>query len=302
MKETAIQQSEEKKVAVNGIEINYDTFGDPSNPPMLLIMGLGMQMIRWDEDFCKMLAEQGFWVIRFDNRDVGFSSHMDSAGIPDIPKLMTGAAVEVPYKLIDMAKDAVGLMDALKIEQAHIVGISMGGMIAQTIAIHYPERVLTLTSMSSSTGDPQLPPPTPEAQVLLFAPRNPEGREAYIDQQLETWTTLAGPNFPLDEARTREAAGRSYDRGLNPAGFARQFAAILASGSRKEALQSLQMPTLVTHGTADPLIPVQAGYATAEAIPGSKLEIIEGMGHENPPEIWTHMVELITHHAHQVQA
>jgi pimeloyl-ACP methyl ester carboxylesterase len=298
MEKEAIQHSQEKLTKANGIEINYDTFGAPSDPPVLLIAGLGMQMISWDERFCQMLAAQGYWVIRFDNRDVGLSTHMDQAGVPDIAKLFSGEAVEVPYKLIDLAEDAVGLLDALDIEQAHVVGISLGGMVAQTIAIHYPERVQTLTSLMSTTGDPQLPQPKPEALSILFTPA-PFEREPYLDYQLQVWHTLSGPKFGLDEARVRHQAERAFDRGLNPAGFARQLAAVMASGSRKDALKELQAPTLVVHGDADPLIPVEGGYDTAKSIPGARLEIVEGVGHELPPEIWSWLVTLISNHASQ---
>jgi pimeloyl-ACP methyl ester carboxylesterase len=298
MEKEAIQHSQEKLTKANGIEINYDTFGTPSDPPVLLIAGLGMQMIGWDERFCQLLAAQGYWVIRFDNRDVGLSTYMDQAGIPDIAKLFSGEAVDVPYKLIDMAEDAVGLLDALDIEKAHVVGISLGGMIAQTIAIHYPERVQTLTSLMSTTGDPQLPPPKAEAMRILYTPA-PVELEPYLDYQVKVWHTLGGPKFSLDEARVRKQAKKAFDRGLNPAGFARQLAAVIASGSRKDALKELQVPTLVVHGDADPLIPVDGGYDTAESIPGARLEIVEGVGHELPPEIWSWLATLISDHASQ---
>lgn len=296
MKRDDVQQSEEKVIQANGINLAYDTFGEPTDPAMLLIMGLGAQMISWDERFCKLLAGRGYWVIRFDNRDIGLSSHFGRAGIPDIPRLLSGEPTEVPYKLIDMAQDAIGLMDALKIEKAHLVGASMGGMIAQTITIHYPERVLSLTSMISTTSDPQLPPARPEAQSLLFAP-SPLERAEFIEYEVMFSHTLGGSRFPIDETRVREIAERVFERGVDPGGVARQFAAIIASGSRTVALKSVQTPTLVIHGSADPLIPVEAGIATAKAIPGSKLEIIEGMGHELPPQIWPQLVDLISNHA-----
>lgn len=298
MEKDAIQHRQEKLAKANGIEINYDTFGAPSDPPMLLIAGLGMQMISWDERFCQMLAAQGYWVIRFDNRDVGLTTHMDQAGVPDIARLFSGEAIDVPYKLIDLAEDAVGLLDALDIGQAHVVGISLGGMIAQTIAIHYPERVHTLTSLMSTTGNPQLPQPKSEAMGILFTPA-PFEREPYLTYQVKVWHTLSGPRFALDEGRVRQQAGKAFDRGLNPAGFARQLAAVMASGSRKDALKELQVPTLVVHGDADPLIPVEGGYDTAESIPGARLEIVEGVGHELPPEIWSWLATQIANHAAQ---
>lgn len=298
MEKEAIQHSQEKLAKANGIEINYDTFGAPSDPPVLLIAGLGMQMIGWYERFCQMLAAQGYWVIRFDNRDVGLSTHMDQTGVPDIAKLFSGEAIKVPYKLIDMAEDTVGLLDALDIKKAHVVGISLGGMIAQTVAIHFPERVQTLTSIMSTTGDPQLPPPKPEALMILYTPA-PVELEPYLDYQVKVWHTLGGSKFSLDEGRVRQQAERAFNRGLNPAGFARQLAAVMASGSRKDALKEVQAPTLVVHGDADPLIPVEGGYDTAESIPGARLEIVEGVGHELPTEIWSWLVTLISNHATQ---
>jgi pimeloyl-ACP methyl ester carboxylesterase len=288
------------KVRVNGIEIVYDSFGETSASPLLLIMGLSEQMIAWDEDFCKQLASLGYWVIRFDNRDVGLSTMLDEAGVPNILALMQalaeGEAVQVPYKLRDMADDAVGLLDALDIEAAHVVGISMGGMIAQEIAIHHPDRVRTLTSMLSSTGHPDLPSPKPEAQMLLVT-TPPSDREGYLEHALKTWQVLSGPGFPIDEDRIKERAGRSFDRGLSPKGTARQLAAILASGSRREALHSVRIPTLVVHGDADPLVPVECGKDTANAIPGAELVIIEGMGHDLPVAVAPKIVQAIAHHA-----
>jgi pimeloyl-ACP methyl ester carboxylesterase len=288
------------KVKVNGIEIVYDSFGETSASPLLLIMGLGEQMVTWDEDFCKILATQGYWVIRFDNRDVGLSTRFDEAGVPDILALMQalaqGEAVQVPYTLRDLADDTVGLLDALGIEAAHLVGISMGGMIAQEMAIHYPERVRTLTSMLSSTGHPDLPSPKPEAQILLVTPP-PRDREGYLEHAVETWRVFSGPGFPIDEDRIKERAGRCFDRGLSPAGTARQLAAILASGSRREALQSVRIPTLVIHGDADPLVPVECGKDTANSIPGAELMIIEGMGHDLPVAVAPRVIEAIARHA-----
>jgi len=295
-----VPHSDPASVEANGIEIVYDTFGKPSAPPMLLIMGLGQQMIAWDEEFCAALAAQGYWVIRFDNRDVGLSTRFDEAGVPDILALMQaaaqGEAIQGPYTMRDMADDAVGLIDALEIESAHVVGISMGGGIAQEMTIHHPDHVRTLTSIMSSTGDPQLPPPKPEAAAILVTPA-PTDRAGYIESSIKTWRVLNGPAFPLDEDLTRERAGRFFDRGLSPDGTARQLAAIMASGSRKEALKSVQVPTLVIHGDADPLVPVEGGIDTANAIPGAELMIIEGMGHSLPPEVAPQVIEAIARHA-----
>jgi pimeloyl-ACP methyl ester carboxylesterase len=295
-----VSHSDPGKVTVDGIEIVYDTFGESSASPMLLVAGLGMQMIGWEEEFCSQLAARGYWVIRFDNRDVGLSTRLDEAGVPDVQALMQaavpGKAVEVPYVLHDMAEDAVGLLDALGIESAHVVGASMGGMIVQEMAIHYPDHIRTMTSIMSSTGDPELPPPRPEAMSLLLTPP-PTDRAGYIESEVKAWRVLSGSGSLFDESRARRQAGRVFDRGLCPAGTARQLAAILASGSRKEALRSFTAPTLVIHGDADPLVPVEGGIDTADAIPGAELLIIEGMGHDLPPAIWTRVIEAIARHA-----
>jgi pimeloyl-ACP methyl ester carboxylesterase len=290
-----IPYSGEKTAKVGSVEIAYDTFGNPSSPPMLLIMGLGAQMIRWDDAFCKALAAQGHWVIRFDNRDVGLSSKFDQAGVPDIMSLIQGKKVEVPYKLKDMAADAVGLLDVLGIKSADVVGISMGGMIAQSIAIDYPKRVRTLTSIMSSTGNPKLPQTKPEAMQVLLAPAA-SNRKEYITNELKAAKVLHGPKYPLNEDYVRNYAERSYDRCYHPQGFPRQLGAILASGSRNEALAKMKIPTLVIHGTADPLVPVEGGKDTAKSIPGAKLLIIEGMGHSLPVEVAPQIIQAILQH------
>jgi pimeloyl-ACP methyl ester carboxylesterase len=292
-----IPHSDEASVKANGLDIVYDTFGNASAPPMLLVMGLGGQMIAWDDEFCAALAGLGYWVIRFDNRDVGLSTKFDQAGIPDIPAMMQGAPIPPPYSLRDMAADAVGLLDALDIESAHVVGVSMGGMIAQEMAINWPDRVRTLTSIMSTTGDPELPT-CPDTAALLVAPA-PTDREGYLEHSLQIWRVLNGPHLPLDEKRTREQAGNSFDRGLSPAGTMRQLAAIIGSRSRREALTAVRVPTLVIHGDADPLVPVEGGIDTAEAIPGAELLIIEGMGHNLPPAVAPRVIEAIVRHAAQ---
>ncbi len=287
-------------IFANGIQIEYETFGEPSSPPLLLIDGLGGQMIGWDEELCKEWARKGLYVIRFDNRDVGLSTKMEEAGVPDLKAAMTaianGEKVNAPYTLADMADDAVGLLDALKIDKAHICGISMGGAITQTISFKHPSRVRSMTQVYATTGNPQLPQPKPEIMKLLLTPP-PEGREAYVDYQLKLYKTIAGPGFPFDEVWHRNLAGRSYDRAFYGPGKARQFMAILAQGNRKPFLSSITAPALVIHGADDPLVLVQGGIDSAEAIPGSELMIIEGMGHDMPHgSAWPLIVEAVVAH------
>jgi pimeloyl-ACP methyl ester carboxylesterase len=295
-----VLHSDPTKVKVVGIEIVYDTFGESTAPPMLLVMGLGEQMIAWDEEFCSELAAQGYWVIRYDNRDAGLSTKFDEAGIPNIPALMQaqmqGKMIETPYLLRDMADDAVGLLDAMGVESAHVVGLSMGGMIVQEMAIHHSERVRTMTSIMSSTGNPELPPAKPEAMALLTEPA-PTGRLGHIENSVRVARILSGTGFPIDEDRVRKKAGDGFDRGLSPAGMTRQLAAIIGSGSRKDALKSVTVPTLVIHGDADPLVPVEGGIDTADTISGAELLIIKGMGHNLPPVIWPQVVAAIVSHA-----
>lgn len=290
-----IQYSGEKTAKVGEVEIAYDSFGNPSDPPMLLIMGLGAQMIRWDDAFCKAIASQGRWVIRFDNRDVGLSTKFAEAGVPNIMSLIQGQKVDVPYTLKDMADDAIGLLDKLGIEAADVVGVSMGGMIAQTIAIHYPERVRTLTSIMSSTGNPDLPQSTPEAMGVLLAPAA-SNRNDYITAQLKTAKVLHGPVYPLNEDYVRNYAEQSYDRCYHPEGLPRQLAAILTSGSRSKALANVMIPTLVIHGKADPLVPVEGGKDTAKSIPDAKILLIDGMGHSFPTEVVPQILQAILQH------
>jgi len=294
-----VPHSNPASVQANGIELVYDTFGQPSAPPLLLIMGLGGQMIAWDDEFCAQLAARGYWVIRFDNRDVGLSTKFDQAGVPDMAALAwaraQGEAIQAPYTLADMADDAAGLLDALGAGSAHVVGVSMGGMIAQAMAIRHPDRVRTLTSIMSSTGNPDLPPPAAEALEILLKPA-PTDRDGYLESAVQSQQVLGGSPFPVDKDYTRERARRAFDRGLHPKGIARQMAAILASGSRKEALRSVTVPTLVIHGDADPLVPVEGGIDTADAVPGAELLIIEGMGHALPPALWPQVIDAIARH------
>ncbi len=284
-------------VRANGIRIEYDTFGKPGDEPLLLVMGLGGQMILWHEEFCGRLAESGHYVIRFDNRDVGLSTKLDEAGIPDIFGILqavaSGGPVRVPYTLDDMADDAAGLLDALGIDRAHVCGASMGGMIAQTIAIRHPDRVRSLVSIMSTTGHRDLPQAKPEVFSLLVTP-SPADRAGFVDHSVVLWRAIGSPGFPFDEEMIRERSARTYDRCFHPAGSARQLAAILAHGSRREALRGVKVPALVIHGADDPLVPVEGGKDTAAAIPGAELMIVEGMGHDNPRPIWPRVVGAIT--------
>jgi len=289
----------------NGIELCYEIFGDADAEPMLLIMGLGAQMIQWDDDFCRQLAARGFRVIRFDNRDIGKSSRMTGGKRLTPVELLKlrflKIPVAAPYTLRDMAQDVTGLMDALHIHQAHLVGVSMGGMIAQEIAISFPQRVRSLTSIMSTTGNPKVPPPTREATAVLMAPP-PATKEEYFVRFAQTWKVLRVGSFPEDEALDRSRAERSYARGLNPAGVGRQLRAILASGSRKERLASVKTPTLVIHGTVDPLVRPEGGKDTAASVPGAKLLMIEGMGHALPIPMWPQIIDAIDKHAHAASA
>jgi pimeloyl-ACP methyl ester carboxylesterase len=289
----------------NGIELCYEIFGDAGAEPMLLIMGLGAQMIHWDDDFCRQLAARGFRVIRFDNRDIGKSSKLSGGkrlGALEMLKLrFLKIPVDAPYRLRDMAEDTVGLMDALGIQSAHLVGASMGGMIAQEVAISFPRRVRSLTSIMSTTGDPKVPAPTREAMAVLMAPP-PATKDEYFSRYAQTWKVLRVGSFPQDEALDRARAERTYERGLNPAGVGRQLRAIMASGSRKERLAAVKAPTLVIHGTVDPLVRPEGGKDTAASIPGAKLLMIEGMGHALPIPMWPQIIDAIDKHAHGASA
>ena len=302
---TAAPPSIERRRPVNGVEIAWDSFGDPAASPLVLIMGLGAQMVAWDDAFCARLAEAGgHRVIRFDNRDIGHSTHLSHLGVPDIQALMlqamAGKPLSVPYTLRDMADDCIGLLDALGIERAHIVGASMGGAIGQEMAIHHPQRMRSFTSIMATTGDPALPPPTSEALAVLFSP-TPLTFDAYLAHYKKIWRVLRGPGFPLDEARDAERAQLIFLRGLNPGGVARQLAAVFASGNRKPALRDVRVPTLVIHGDADPLVPVACGVDVADAIAGAKLLRIPRMGHALPISMWPQIIDAIAAHTGQLR-
>lgn len=285
---------------VKGIQIEYETFGNPSGRALLLIIGLGGQLIQWDEDLCRDLASRGHFVIRYDNRDTGFSTKFDQAGEPNLNealgKIMSGDKSVATYTIEDMADDAAGLLEALGIPAAHICGMSMGGMIAQTLALRHPSRVLSLTSIYSNTGNPLLPQPKPEVLgALMAAP--PAERTANIEHMLGLFKILAGPGFPFEEEWIRRTMAASYDRSFYPQGMTRQLIAILTQSNRASALASVKAPTLVIHGTADPLVSIEGGKETAAAIPGAELLLIEGMGHDLPHGgAWPKIVEAITAH------
>jgi len=288
------------KAAANGIEIEYETFGNPSDRALLLIIGLGGQLLQWDEVLCRELAACGHYVIRYDNRDTGLSSKIDKAGEPNfrdsLEKVISGDKSVAPYSIGDMADDAAGLIKALGIPAAHICGMSMGGMIAQTLALRHPSLVLSLISIYSTTGNPRLPQPKPEILGTLLTPP-PTEREANIEYMLRFFKMIAGPAFPVDEKWTRRMLAASYDRFFYTAGIARQLLAILTQDNRTAALTSIKAPTLVIHGTADPLASVEGGKETAASIPGAELLLIEGMGHDLPHGgAWPKIVEAIAAH------
>jgi pimeloyl-ACP methyl ester carboxylesterase len=286
--------SEERagNVGPAGIEVAFERFGDPRAPPVLLVMGIGGQMIGWPEGFCAELVARALHVIRFDNRDVGLSSHFPDAPKPDLAAALAGDASSASYTLSDMASDTVGLLDALGLDSAHIVGASMGGMIAQTIAIEHPGRVRSLTSMMSTTGDRSVGQPKPEALRAMAGPA-PASREDVIERALRVFRVAGSPGFPLDEAAVRDRTGRAYDRAYDPLGVTRQALAVIASGDRTARLRSVEVPTLVLHGADDRMCDASGGRATAAAIPGAELVIIDGMGHNLPRELWPEIASRI---------
>ncbi len=289
------------KAQANGIEIHYEEHGDPAADPMLLIMGFGAQLTLWPDELVDALAGHGFRVIRYDNRDVGLSHKFDGVKAPGILKmtLLTkfGFTPKVPYTLADMADDGVGLLDALEIDRAHIVGASMGGMIAQHVAARYSQRCKSLTSIFSTTGNPKLPAARPEAlKVLVTRPKSME-EEALVDHGVMLARTIGSPGYPSDEDRLRDRARASVQRSTYPEGPTRHLSAIVADGDRREMLKGVSVPTLVMHGEDDPLVPVEGGRDTAAAIPGAKLKTIPGWGHDLPLELVDEVAEAIAAHA-----
>lgn len=293
---TVMIQTEKLQIAgPDQLEIAFERFGDPVNPAVLLIMGAGAQMINWPVGLCELLADAGFHVIRFDNRDAGLSTHMHGAPVPDFPAVLTGDYSTVSYTLSDMAADTIGLADALGLDRIHLVGASMGGMIAQTIAIEYPERIRSLTSIMSTTGAPDVG----QTDLAVFSGLGSppyHDREAYIAWRIRSLRAVGSPGYPIDEKAAAENAGLAWDRDRDPVAILRQTTAVLKSGDRTSKLRQLRIPTLVIHGADDKMIDVSGGRATAAAIPGARLHIYPGMGHGFPQPLWAEFAGLISRH------
>lgn len=287
------------QVSANGITIEYDTFGDASARPLLLVMGLGAQMTRWRPEFCVRLADQGHYVVRFDNRDTGLSHKFHDAGVPNMAQIFmqaqAGEPVSAAYSLDDMADDAVGLMDALDIDRAHVCGASMGGMIVQAMALRHGPRLRSMISIMSSTGNPDLPRSTPEASAALLSPAGTTLEEV-LTRAISIARVIGSPVHLDDEDTIRSRARADYERSFYPVGVARQMAAIAASGNRRPHLERVTTPTLVIHGKDDPLVPLAGGIDTHEAIAGSRLEVFEGMGHDLPEVLWPDIIRHISEH------
>jgi pimeloyl-ACP methyl ester carboxylesterase len=279
------------RLKANGMEIEYETFGDPKSVPLLLVGGLGSQLLSWDEEFCEQLRDRGFFVIRYDNRDAGLSTKFEAAGEPDLLAAFGGNA-DPAYDLDDLADDAVGVLDALGIDAAHVVGVSMGGFIAQLVAINHPDHVLSLTSIMSGPGGEDGVAPEPEgADVLMRIP--PPTREGRIEHGLWIRKTLKGSGDPFDEAMESRQVERAYDRSYYPVGTGRQLVAILAAEGRLEKLSRIKVPTLVIHGTDDVLVPIENGRRVASAVPGARLLEFEHMGHNLPERVWPQVFDAI---------
>jgi pimeloyl-ACP methyl ester carboxylesterase len=280
-----------------GITLCYETYGEPANPTALLIMGLGTQMVAWHEDFCEELAGRGLHVVRFDNRDIGRSTHL-AGRPPSIAQLLTRSKRAAHYTLADMADDAAGLLRALDLAPAHVIGASMGGMIAQLLAARHPQQVRSLTSIMSNTGSIRNGQPSLRV-YRVFLRRPGEGREAFIAHTERLFNAIGSPGLPHDATDLHELATTSYERDHDPTGPGRQLAAILASGDRTPQLRGIKAPTLVVHGSADPLVSPSGGRATARAIPGAKLMTIPGMGHDLPRAIWPQLIDALAELAHR---
>lgn len=287
----------------NGITIAYETHGDPHHPPVLLVMGLGMQLTSWPQDFVDGLVEQGYYVIRFDNRDSGLSSKMRQHGAPSMVltwlKTLVRWPVKSGYTLYDMADDARGLLDFLGVPKAHVIGASMGGMIGQIFAARHAERTLSLTSIMSSSGRRGLPGPTPVARkAMMRMPANPRDRALVIERMVRTLRAIGSPSYPTPEKLLRTRIEAALARNTCPDGIARQIVAVIACGDRTPLLEKISCPTMVIHGAADPLVPLACGEDAARAIPNAALYVIEGMGHDLPPPLIERLIALIDAHLH----
>jgi pimeloyl-ACP methyl ester carboxylesterase len=283
-------------VQANGIELYHETLGDPADPALLLVMGLGAQLIDWPQEFCEQLAGRGFFVVRFDNRDSGLSASRPEWGVPDVRAIVAGDRSTVPYLLADLARDAAGLLDALGLRRAHVVGASMGGMIAQQLTIDHPERVASLCSIMSTTGERSVGRATPEAAAVLGRPPAPD-RATAVAAAVSAARIVGSPGFPAPEDELLRRAEAKYDRAYNPLGTLRQYAAIIASPDRTAGLRGVTAPTVVVHGADDPLITVTGGEATAAAVPGAELVVIDGMGHDLPRALWSRIIDAIAANA-----
>ncbi len=294
------------KARCNGLDLEYETFGDAKHPALVLIMGLGAQLVLWPDELCHHLAAGGLHVVRFDNRDIGLSQKLETHRRPKIVRTaiasMMGFRLKVPYTLDDMARDTVGLLDALQIRQAHVVGASMGGMIAQIVAAKFPERVRSLGLIMTTSGNPRLPKPSLQIQLRLIKKPAGSDRETMVRHGMKTWRMIGSPAFPLTEEMLRGKVERSYDRNSDRRGLGRQLQAILASGSRVPILKRISAPTLIIHGQHDPLVPVAAAHDLGKHIPGARVEIIPGMGHDLPPELLPQIGGLLVKHAQNTPA
>ena len=288
-------------ILANKIELEYESFGREADPAILLIMGLGGHLTRWNLELCDLLVARGYRVIRFDNRDCGLSTHFSDAPVPDLRALQNGQPVSLPYTLDDLVADSVGLLDALGIKQANVAGASMGGAIAQLAAANYPERVISLTSIMSSSGNPALPAPTPAAATALFAPLpRQRDRESIVADSITRYETLESPAYPTDRGRLRQLFADEYERNFDPRGVARQLAALIANGDRRSLLRSITAPSVVLHGAADQLIPLACGKDVARNIPNAEFRIIDGMGHDFPVALSQVIGDAICAAAHRV--
>ena len=283
------------KISANGVSIEVEDHGPPQGEPLLLIMGLGMQLVAWHEDFVESLVQRGFRVIRFDNRDIGLSQGFDQFGVPrlgvDMLKFALGMRVTSPYTLADMAADSIGILDALGIAKAHICGASMGGMIAQQIGVRHPDRVKSLTLMMTSSGARRLPGPSLKVRgAMLSRPKDPGNIDSVIDHYVALYKLIGSPGFPPDDGYVRRRLQISVRRSYRPAGTARQMVAIAADGDRSPLVAQIRLPTQIIHGRADPLVPIAAGHDLAAKIPGAEIDLIDGMGHDLPVALWPRFV------------